>query len=351
MLTRDTTKLSGFLARGRSRWRVAIAAALVYGATSSSFVRADSADSVRAEQLFRDGKQRMALADYAGACPLFAESFAVEPATGSLLALAACHEREGKLASAFREYNDVVQRSVVEQRADRQRVATNKASALQWKLSTLTIEPSAEVDGLEVRLNGKLLAGGQLRSAIPLDGGNQLVEVVAPAKKPWSTSVSLGDSNDAKRVEVPALEDVAPEPAPAAKLAAAPAPPHAKPNAPPSSGMSATRWAGIATLGVSAVMAVTGGVFVLRAMAKNSDSESGCYGDLCTLDARRDRLYARDAGNAATISFVVAGALAVSGVVLYIAGGQSSETRANPAVTATAWVAPGTAGGALHGSF
>jgi hypothetical protein len=316
-------------------------------------VRADSADSARAEQLFRDGKQRMAQADYVGACPLFAESFAAEPATGSLLALAACHEREGKLASAFREYNDVVQRSAVEQRADRQRVAANKASALEWKLSTLTIEPSAELDGLEVRVNGKLIEPSQLRSAIPLDGGNQLVEAVAPAKKPWSASVSLENSHDAKRVVVPALEDVAPEPAPVAKLAAAPAAPSAEPrqHAAPSSGMSATRWAGIATLGVSAVMAVTGGVFVLRAMAKNSDSESGCYGDLCTLNARRDRLYARDAGNAATISFVVAGALAVSGVVLYIAGGQSSETRANTAVSATAWVAPGSAGGLLHGSF
>src|SRR5690348_1322873 len=65
----------------------------------------------RAEQLFRSGKAQMLNGEFAKACPQLAESYALAPATGSLLALALCREGEGKLASASLAYKEVVARA------------------------------------------------------------------------------------------------------------------------------------------------------------------------------------------------------------------------------------------------
>src|SRR6185312_7978700 len=79
---------------------------------------AGTGDVVAAEALFRNGKELRAKQDYAHACPKLEESFRLDPATGTLLALAICHERQGRIASAWGEYVDVASRSKLEQRPD-----------------------------------------------------------------------------------------------------------------------------------------------------------------------------------------------------------------------------------------
>ncbi len=160
-----------------------------------------------AEALYQAARELMAQGDYATACPKFAESYRLDPATGTLLNLAACHEGEGKLASAWAEYMDVTRIGRRDGRADRVKYAREHADALLPKLSRLTISTAPGVDpaGLEITLDGTPVGQVTLGVAAPLDPGSHVVVARAAGKKPFSQTVVLGNVADQQVVTIPAL--------------------------------------------------------------------------------------------------------------------------------------------------
>src|SRR5262245_62252923 len=93
-----------------------------------------------AEALFREGTALLDEKRYAEACPKLAESHRLDPATGTLLALAFCHEGEGRLASAWAEFAEVAGRARAEGRTDREHVAREHAANLKPRLARLSVE-------------------------------------------------------------------------------------------------------------------------------------------------------------------------------------------------------------------
>jgi hypothetical protein len=146
-----------------------------------------------ADALYRQARDLMAAGDYARACPKFAESQRLDPATGTLLNLAACHEKQGRLATAWLEYSDAVFAARRDGREDRVAYAEERARALEPKLSRLTLLLAADADepNLEIELDGASVGRAVIGAPTPVDPGSHTVRATAPGKKAWSQTLQL----------------------------------------------------------------------------------------------------------------------------------------------------------------
>ena len=92
-----------------------------------------------AEAMFREGRRLMAVGDIAQACAQFAGSYALEPASGTLLNLALCHEKEGKIATAWAEFRAAATLAREQDRRDRSAAAEERIAVLEPKLAYVTV--------------------------------------------------------------------------------------------------------------------------------------------------------------------------------------------------------------------
>jgi hypothetical protein len=309
---------------------------------------AQGADAAAAESLFRQGRSLMDAKDFAHACPKLAESFRLDPGTGTLLALAVCHEGEGRLASAWGEYADVIARAKREGRADREQLARDKARALEARLPMLTVSvaPGVEkIPNLEIKRDGVLIGPGAWASPVPVDPGHHHVEANAPGRKSFVTTVSVNAEGEKKSVVVPMLaeEAIAASQTASSHDVGAPEAPQGK----PSSGL---RTAGLVAGGIGVVGLGVGAIFGLRAIGRMNDSKKDCEGDVCGPEGREARYDARSAGTASTIGFVAGGVLVAAGFTMYLVGKPRPAPGA-ATLSATPYVSGREAGVALGGAF
>jgi hypothetical protein len=287
------------------------------GAASAS---AQSSEAAASETLFRDGKRLLDQKDFGRACPKLAESFRLEPATGTLLALAMCHEGDGKIATAWAEYTDAAARARREGRPDREQAAQQWAGALEPKLSTLTItvpEAVAKTTGLEVKRDGVAIGMAAWGTAVPVDPGSHVIEVTAAGKKPWSKAVAIRSPASRETLGVPPLEDLP------AGMAASPSPEPSRP------GLSALQQTGLVFGGLGLIGVAVGGYFGVQALRKNNESNQYCTNDACDPPGKQARLEARTSGNVSTVAFIGGGTLLVGGAIMYFVGAEGSPRRSS----------------------
>jgi hypothetical protein len=313
---------------------------------------ARAGDAAAAEALFREGRTLMDAGDYARACPKLAESYEQDPGTGTLLALAMCREKEGKLASAWAAYGQVASRSKRDGRADREQAAREQVAALEPRLSRLTInvDPgTAVLGGLTVKRDGSPVGSGAWGTAVPLDPGEHRLEATAPGKKPWTAKVTIGAERDAQTVSVPVLE--VDEQAATAPLAGSPA--DTPPEQAGASKGPPLRTIGLIVGGVGIVGLGIGGVFALQANSANKESKEDGHCDAqnqCDTVGGEKRDDAKSAAGVATVMFITGGVLTAAGVTLFLVG--SPKRRATGAlVKASPVVGRNDAGLVVRGSF
>ncbi len=298
----------------------AVVAALALGGlvtTSSSFAFAQSG-SVTAEALFDQARALVKEGKIEEACPKFAESQRLDPAPGTLVYLADCHERAGRVATAWATFREAHAASVATGQKERAELAKKRADALEPLLPKLSVVVK-DTPGVVVKRAGEDLGRGSWGVPLPVDPGDVTVTASAPGYDSFTKTVKLAKGEKAT-IEVPELGK------PAATAPATIAAPVEAPKEDPSSTMppadhgessSPQKPIGIALMGVGAAGIVVGSIFGAMTMSTWSKSEAECPGGRCTQKAKD---YASDAstyGTISTIGFVAGGILAAGGALLF----------------------------------
>jgi hypothetical protein len=288
-----------------------------------------------AEALFNQGRALMTAGKFVEACPKFEASQQLDPGLGTMLNLAECYEKTGRTASAWAEYREAIPLARAAGSKARQDLATERAQALEERLSTLTIRAISGEDAdthLEVRRDGVALQEAELGSPIPVDPGEHLIEAAAPGKQKWSSKVQVAGDAAKVQIEIPRL---APEggaspagttSAPVVTTTTTTEPPSDK----PASSGSAQRTTGLVFGGAGIVGIGLGTFFGLQASSKWSDAKAKCsdYPFNCGTEGTDLRSSAHSAGTVSTVAFIAGGALLATGVVLYLTAPKNRESVA-----------------------
>ncbi len=224
----------------------------------------------KAEALFRDGSQAFDAGHVEEACAEFGESLRLFPTLGTLLNLALCHEKQGKAASAWREFTHAAAWASEAAATDRRDFAHQHAVHLERLLSRVVIACAPETAPVMLELDGTPI---DARGPLPLflDPGPHVFVAQAPHRKRYESTMTVPATASAEAivVRIPALEAEAPEPVPA--------PPRPQdPSAPSHPGRRTAGWivggAGVAFLGV-------GTYFGIDALVKLGEVGTPCTGD------------------------------------------------------------------------
>lgn len=313
--------------------------------------RADDAKAQAAGRaLFDEGVALMNANRLAEACPKLEASLEKFPGIGTRGKLAECYEKAGRLASAWLTYKDVARYAASSGDATREKVASDRATAIEPKLAYLTVAgPAAEIPGLVVKRNGRPI--DKLGAPVPVDAGLVVVEASAPNKKPFTTQV-LAASGQTSTLEIPPLEPAQPARAAPASTAGTAATADYEANAVRTSESNWQKPVGFVMGGAGLVALVAGGFVGLSAKSSYDDAfDSGrCDRDTrsCNAEGQKATEDARSTATTATILAGTGGALLVGGVLLYL-----TAPRAKPpsALRVTPNVAPGHAGIVIGGTL
>jgi hypothetical protein len=290
-----------------------------------------------AEGLFKEGKKLLAHGQIAEACEKLASSYQIDQAGGTLLNLGACHELEGKTATAWAEFNDALAMANKAGRAERQKAAREHIAVLERKLSRVTVLAPPGATDVEVKLDGVALARGALGTGIPVDPGEHTAAASAPGKVPWERRMTIGPA-ESRTLQVPVLDDVnVPEPPP--------------PPAPVGTWMKP---AGAVAVGIGAAGLAVGATFGIRAVVLGGEVASACHGGVCSAPGMDDVNQGKTAATIANIMLPIGAALAGGGLTLLILSASSTEKPAAAPVTAVRAVpvlGPGVAGVQVGGAW
>ena len=284
-----------------------------------------------AEQLFREGSQLLKAGETEAACAKLSASEEQESAIGTRGLLAYCHERQGLLATALREYEAVAELAHSVGQLARERVAREQVAQLERRVTHVVVVLSEGPPNTQVFVGARRLETAELRAPFASDPGTFPVRALAPGSEPYSATVVVPPDGSTVRIVIPPLARAS-EP-PTTKPAGPPAMTSTHPQPRERSGKRIAAWSGLA-LGAAGV--VLGSYAGVSAIANNRASDAHCHGSTCDSEGVSDRAHALSQARLSNASF---GAAALGfGVATYFF--LSERNRAGTAAAGLA-VTPG----------
>jgi hypothetical protein len=279
---------------------------------------AETAEEVRADALFREGVVKFDGGQIRAACAAFTESLRLDPKLGTLLNLALCHERDGKPATAWIEYNHAAAWATQNGQRDRREFANQRAINLEAQLSRvlLKLPPARELSSVEV--DGEPLPEPRWFLPMFLDPGEHSVAVSAPGKYRQTLKVLVPRQPSMQIIPVPPLQDIKDKTSPQTGPITEPNP------APRERKTPVTVWiAG----GVGVAGLAVGSAFGVLTLMKRDDIGDHCSGSRC--DATGAQLHddAQKLAIVSTIGFAV-GVVGIATAAVLLLTAPKADARA-----------------------
>lgn len=311
-----------------------------------------------AEVLFREAKELSEKQQFEQACPKFQESHRLDPKPGTILNLAVCHEKQGKVASAWLDYLDAASFAARAGQKDREAFAKEQAAKLEKTVPRLVVRVPETTAGLIVKLDTAALSEAAWGSAGPINPGAHTIEATAPGFVTWSKTVTIEKTPGNVEIIVPKLEPATtdkPMDKPAEKPVDKPVdkptdkgtrPLDPEKSVPPGSsvgpkptGFNKPLWIGVAAGGVGLAGMIVGTVFGAQTLSLRDQGNAECgpppHYTFCTTKGLELQAQAHDAAPIATAGFIVGGVGLGAGALLVFLG-----LRKTPPASTRAWILP-----------
>jgi hypothetical protein len=337
---------SRFSRSSTGRWGSAALTASLLGAASP--IRADEPTPEKPtveewERLFDEGREKMSTpASLDAGCRLLEQSYELRKRGDTLLNLAECHRRQGKTATAWREFDEAIKYAQEVEFTEAIKAAEGLRDHLATMLSRLRVDVRApKLPELQVWLDGKELPAAQWGEPLFVDPGPHTVRATAAEHSPFEKQVDVKPLGGEEAIVSVTLKPIAKPPPP---------PP------PPPEVEGFPLWTFALTGGASAIALGLSVAFGVDTVAANDELNEGCGGEQrLACPASLDPLGLREREERSFGLFVGLGVAGLAGAAataigLGVALGADAETAAG-SVSLVPLAYPSGGGAMLGGTF
>jgi len=271
---------------------------------------ARAADEAGALVVYNEALKLMEDKRYDEACPRFEASFRLAPTVRTKMAIALCHERAGRIATAWAEYREAVRLAKQANDAVARDAADARAATLEPRIPHLVIKVASQQPKPEVKVDTEARLASTLEQPLPVDPGKHIVVASSEGHVSFEGAVAVAEGETAT-VDVPVLV-VRPTPPPPLLLA--------------KGKTDETRQTiGYVLLGSAGAALMVGGITGVLVLNRSEERDQLCTTPQvgCRDDAERKRAIdlndqGRTLSTISTIAFAGGIALAVAGVYLVL---------------------------------